>query len=115
MVLLEAGQLPAGNYFNILDLKELGGIKITSNYIELGALTTYTEIQEHKIISKELSLLTMAAKETVRLAERILADHRSELKAPEPLADMVRLLDLFAKTGWPDALRVLWRLDEVFR
>jgi hypothetical protein len=58
---------------------------------------------------------SMAAKETVALAEQIVADHRSELQRPEVLADLVRLLDLFAKVGWPEALRLLWRLDEVFR
>ena len=58
---------------------------------------------------------SMAARETVALAERILADYRGELRRPEVLADLVRLLDLFAKVGWPDALRLLWRLDEVFR
>lgn len=58
---------------------------------------------------------SMAAGETVKLAERFVADHRSELRAPEVLSDLVKLLDLFAKVGWPDALRLLWRLDEVFR
>ena len=58
---------------------------------------------------------SMAAKETVQLAERIVADHRSELGDPDVLNDLVNLLDLFAKVGWPDALKLLWNLDEVFR
>lgn len=58
---------------------------------------------------------SMAAGEVVTLAERVLADYRSELRTPTTLADLVKLLDLFAKVGWPDALRLLWRLDEVFR
>lgn len=58
---------------------------------------------------------SMAASEVVAVAERVLADYRSELRAPNVLADLVKLLDLFAKVGWPDALRLLWRLDEVFR
>jgi hypothetical protein len=58
---------------------------------------------------------SMAASEVVALAERVLADYRSDLRAPNVLADLVKLLDLFAKVGWPDALRLLWRLDEVFR
>ena len=57
----------------------------------------------------------MAAGETVQLAERIIADYRSELRDPDALGDLVTLLDLFAKVGWPDALRLLWRLEEVFR
>ena len=57
----------------------------------------------------------MAAGEAVRLAERIVADYRGELRDPEALSDLVTLLDLFAKVGWPGALRLLWKLDEVFR
>jgi hypothetical protein len=58
---------------------------------------------------------SMAASETVKLADRILTDHRSELRDRAAMADMVQLLDMFAKVGWPDALALLWRLDEVFR
>jgi hypothetical protein len=57
----------------------------------------------------------MAASETVKLADRILTDYRSELRDEAAMGDMVQLLDLFAKVGWPDALALLWRLDEVFR
>jgi len=58
---------------------------------------------------------SMAADETVRLAERIVADHRSELRHADSLSSLVELLDLFAKVGWPRALRLLWSLDEIFR
>ncbi len=58
---------------------------------------------------------SMAASETVKLAERILTDHRSELRDPSAISDLVQLLDVFAKVGWPDALALLWRLDEIFR
>ena len=58
---------------------------------------------------------SMAASETVRLADRILTDYRSELTDTAAMADMVQLLDMFAKVGWPEALALLWRLDEVFR
>ena len=58
---------------------------------------------------------SMAASETVRLADRILTDYRSELRDAAAMGDMVQLLDMFAKVGWPDALALLWRLDEVFR
>ena len=58
---------------------------------------------------------SMAADETVRLAERIVTDYRSELRHADSLSSLVTLLDLFAKVGWPGALRLLWSLDEVFR
>jgi len=28
---------------------------------------------------------------------------------------MTTAVDVFAEAGWPDALNVVWRLDEVFR
>ena len=57
----------------------------------------------------------IAADETVRFAERIVTDYRSDLRHAESLSSLVTLLDIFAKVGWPGALRLLWSLDEVFR
>jgi hypothetical protein len=51
----------------------------------------------------------------VKLAEAILVDHRSEVRQGQPLQDLLDLLDIFAETGWPEALNLVWRLDEVFR
>ena len=44
MVLLEAGTLPEGGYVGLWHLQELRGIEDTGDAIEIGALTTYTEI-----------------------------------------------------------------------
>lgn len=57
----------------------------------------------------------MAMREVVTLVESILADYRGKVREGESLQDLLDLLDIFAKTGWPDALRLVWRLDEVFR
>lgn len=61
------------------------------------------------------NLDSMAVKEVVEIADTLLANYRNELQAGESLEDFVRLLDTFASAGWPDALRLIWRLDEVFR
>lgn len=58
---------------------------------------------------------SLAVKEVVCLVEVVLADHRDRLSEGKPLEDTLRLLDVFADAGWPDALRLVWRLDEVFR
>ena len=68
MVLLEAGKLPHKNYVNIWSLKELRGIEVTNTHVTLGALTTYTEVQEHAILKKEFPMLCQAAKETGGIA-----------------------------------------------
>jgi CO/xanthine dehydrogenase FAD-binding subunit len=68
MVLLEAGKLPHKNYVNIWPLKELRGIEVTDAHVTLGALTTYTEVQEHEILQAEFPMLCQAAKETGGIA-----------------------------------------------
>ena len=61
------------------------------------------------------SLDSLAVEDVVNLVEIVLADHRDEVRDGQGLEDLLNLLDIFAKTGWPEALRLVWRLDEVFR
>jgi CO/xanthine dehydrogenase FAD-binding subunit len=68
MVLLEAGKLPHKNYLNIWNLPELRGIEVTDSHVTLGALTTYTEVQDHKTLREEFPMLCQAASETGGLA-----------------------------------------------
>ena len=68
MVLLEAGKLPHRNYLNIWPLRELRGIEIDNNYVTLGALTTYTDVQANAVMQREFPMLCQAASETGGLA-----------------------------------------------
>src|SRR4030088_2211499 len=68
MVLLEAGKLSHKNYLNIWNLPELSGIEVTGSQVTLGALTTYTEIQDHETLRAEFPMLGQAASETGGLA-----------------------------------------------
>jgi CO/xanthine dehydrogenase FAD-binding subunit len=68
MVLLEAGKLPHKNYLNIWNLPELRGIEVTEARVTLGALTTYTEVQDHATLGEEFPMLCQAASETGGLA-----------------------------------------------
>ena len=61
------------------------------------------------------NLDSLAVGEVVKFVEIVLADHRSEVREGQALEDLVNLLDIFAEVGWSEALRVVWRLDEVFR
>lgn len=67
--------------------------------------------------SKEFgyNLDSLAVAEVVKFVEIVLADYRSEAREGQALDDLVSLLDVFAEVGWSEALRVVWRLDEVFR
>ncbi len=58
---------------------------------------------------------SMAVGEVVKLVEYILANHRIDIRDRESLDDLLGLLDIFADVGWPEALHLVWRLDEVFR
>ena len=68
MVLLEAGRLDHRNYVNIWQLAELRGIKVSDDHVTLGALTTYTDVQEHPVLLSEFPMLCQAASETGGLA-----------------------------------------------
>lgn len=68
MVLLEAGKLPHKNYVNIWNLRELRGIEVADDLVTLGALTTYTEVQNHPTLREEFPMLCQAAKETGGIA-----------------------------------------------
>ena len=61
------------------------------------------------------TLDALAVRDVVEFVEIVLADHRDEVRDGEALDDLLNLLDMFAKTGSSDALRLVWRLDEVFR
>ncbi|HEY0006822.1 MAG TPA: xanthine dehydrogenase family protein subunit M [Pyrinomonadaceae bacterium] len=64
MVLFEAGLLRHQKFFSIRHLPELRGIEATPDYLKIGALTTYTEIQGHEILRSEFPMLCRAASET---------------------------------------------------
>ena len=64
MVLLEAGQLPPGRYVTLQRWPELARITSTDTGVSIGALTTYSEIQESPRLESEFPMLVAAARET---------------------------------------------------
>jgi hypothetical protein len=61
------------------------------------------------------SIDSLAVRDMVQLVEAALADHRSEMRQQEAFTALLTLLDVFARAGWPEALRLVWRLDEIYR
>lgn len=59
------------------------------------------------------NLDSLAVQEVTKLVESLLADYRMEVRDGKPLEDLLTLLDIFS--SWPESLRLVWRLDEVFR
>lgn len=68
MVLFEAGLLAPGKYLDISRLKELKGIKNSKTQVTLGALTTYSQIRNHLILTKQFPILGLASREVGALA-----------------------------------------------
>ena len=68
MVLLESGKLSHKKYVDIWSLKELKGIEVGEEYVTVGALTTYTEVQANTTLQEEFPMLCRAASETGGLA-----------------------------------------------
>ena len=98
---------PTAHYFmklisGVLPYDVSGVLNMAANLISVSESSNY-------------NLDSMAMSEVVKLTEATLADHRSELKNNENIANLLKLLDSFAKTGWNDALRLVWRLDEIYR
>lgn len=58
---------------------------------------------------------TYAIREIVSLTEKLLADHRDILMQQDSFRDLVAILEIHVRSGWVDALELLWKLDEVFK
>jgi len=106
MVLLEAGKLPHKNYVNIWQFDELRGIDVSDDYVTLGSLTTYTEVQEHKVLQKEFPMLCEAARETGGIAIQNRGTLGGNIVNASPAADSPPALlaydaelELIAKSG----------------
>ena len=63
----------------------------------------------------EYNLDSLAVENVVKFVETLLADYRDEVREGQALEDLLKLIEIFVKAGWSDALRLVWRLDEVFR
>jgi CO/xanthine dehydrogenase FAD-binding subunit len=64
MAMMVAGKLPHAAWLDLWGIDELRGIVVGDESVELGALTTYTELQAHPTIARELPMLVLAASET---------------------------------------------------
>ena len=68
MVLFSAGKLPAGRYLDIWGIDELRGITVAPSHVDLGALTTFTDVRQHALIAQEFPSLSQAAIESGAIA-----------------------------------------------
>lgn len=87
MVLFEAGKLTHKHFINILPFRELKGIEITDDFVTIGGLTTYTQIQANEILQNEFSMLCHAARETGGIAIQNRGTLAGNIANASPAAD----------------------------
>jgi CO/xanthine dehydrogenase FAD-binding subunit len=87
MVLLEAGKLSHKRFLSVAKLDDLRGIEVTGDFVYLGALTTYTEIQRHPVLQSEFPLLCSAARETGSVATQNRGTLGGNIVNASPAAD----------------------------
>lgn len=87
MVLLEAGKLSHKRYLSLAKLADLRGIEVTDSAVTLGALTTYTEVQNQTVLRTEFPLLVAAARETGSVATQNRGTLGGNIVNASPAAD----------------------------
>jgi CO/xanthine dehydrogenase FAD-binding subunit len=96
MVLLEAGQLPAGRYVSLWGCDELRGIMETAAGVSIGALTTYTDIRHSPVLVRDFPLLPIAASETGGVATQNRGTIGGNIANASPAADTPPVLLVYA-------------------
>jgi len=58
---------------------------------------------------------SMAIREVVTLVEVCIADFKEILRDKKNVMSLMYILNIFVKAGWPEAIQLAIRLDEVWR
>lgn len=87
MVQLAAGTLPEGRYLGLWKLTELRGIRERGDVVEVGALTTYTDVLGDAVLGREFPLLGRAATETGGVATQNRGTLGGNIANASPAAD----------------------------
>lgn len=95
MVLFEAGNLTHAKYLSLQGLKELKGIRVKKDNVDIGAMTTYREIQESAALLKEFPLLAKAAEVTGAVAIQNRGTLGGNIANASPAADSLAVLLIY--------------------
>ena len=87
MVVLEAGKLSHKRFISLAKLDDLRGVEVTAADVMVGALATYTEIQQHPVLQSEFPLLCSAARETGSVATQNRGTLGGNIVNASPAAD----------------------------
>jgi CO/xanthine dehydrogenase FAD-binding subunit len=87
IVALGAGRLQQKKFISLWNLEELRFIEVTSDAVHIGAGATFTDIRNHPVISRELSLLSQAASWTGSIANQNRGTLGGNIVNASPAAD----------------------------
>ena len=98
MVLLEAGKLPKRHFLSLWGVPGLRGITYTPEAVEIGALTTYTDLLRDSTIQSEFPLMCAAARETGAVAIQNRGTVGGNIANASPAADLPPALLVYDAT-----------------
>lgn len=88
MVLLEAGRLPRRRFMNIWGIDVMRGISPMEDGVRIGALTTYTDLLNARVIAEEFPLIAEAARQTGAVAIQNRGTIGGNIANGSPAADL---------------------------
>jgi len=85
--------------------------------------SSYDAIEALSLVSRVTKLATptgytfdtSSVNSMVKFTEELLADHKEILEKDRSFEELIGILNLYVDSGWPQALELLWKLDEVFK
>jgi OHCU decarboxylase len=92
MVQYCVGKLPARKLVSIWNLPELRRIEVSADEIQIGAGSTYTDLREHEVVSREFPLLSSAASWTGGIATQNRGTLGGNIVNASPAADSLPAL-----------------------
>ena len=87
MVVFQTGVLAVKKLVSIWKVSELRGIAVTDEYVSIGALATYAEIQRHPVLLREFGMLCTAASWTGSVANQNRGTLGGNIGNASPAAD----------------------------
>lgn len=92
MVALTTRHDTPAQFINILPFPELHGITVTNDTVDIGACTTYTQIQTHSLLQHEFAMLGAAARLTGGVAIQNRGTLGGNIANASPAADSLPVL-----------------------
>ena len=87
MVLLEQGKLPQKKFVSLWNIPEMRGIHVDAGFATIGALTSYTEIQQNAVLRTAFPMLCQAAAQTGAVATQNRGTLGGNIANASPAAD----------------------------